>query len=88
MPAGDLPAQEGGGAGASASLGAEPAGDRTDEAPGRNGAIDTVSFADSFDAELAGELGDLGPADERRGSGESAGSGSRGGRNGGRRRHR
>ncbi|MFW2333662.1 polyribonucleotide nucleotidyltransferase [Ilumatobacter sp.] len=42
--------------------------------------VETVSFEDAFDAELAGELGDLGPAGEKR-------SDDRGGR-GGRRRHR
>ncbi|MGA1034809.1 MAG: polyribonucleotide nucleotidyltransferase [Ilumatobacteraceae bacterium] len=44
-------------------------------------AIESVSFDETFDAELAGELGDLGPGGERRGGGD-------GGRDGGRRRHR
>ena len=44
-------------------------------------AIESVSFDDSFDAELAGELGDLGPASESRAPRD-------GGRDGGRRRHR
>jgi len=41
-----------------------------------DGEIESVSFDESFDAELADELGDLGPSSERRGDG------------GGRRRHR
>ena len=44
---------------------------------GSSDAIESVSFDDTFDAELAGELGDLGPSGEKRG-----------GRDGGRRRHR
>ena len=44
-------------------------------------AIESVSFDDSFDAELAGDLGDLGPASESRAPRD-------GGRDGGRRRHR
>ena len=58
------------------------------EAPAREAApssssdaIESVSFDDSFDAELAGELGDLGPAGESRAPRD-------GGRDGGRRRHR
>lgn len=57
--------------------------------------IETVSFEDSFDAELAGDLGDLGPASERpkadRDNGNRRGGGGNGGGgNGGnsRRRHR
>ena len=46
-----------------------------------------VSFEDSFDAELAGELGDLGPKSERPAADRDGGN--RGGGNGGaRRRHR
>jgi polyribonucleotide nucleotidyltransferase len=47
------------------------------------GGVDVVevSFEDSFDAQLADELGDLGPKSERP-------SGDGGGRSGGRRRHR
>ncbi len=44
--------------------------------------VETVSFEDAFDAELAGELGDLGPTGEKRNDG------GRGGDRGGRRRHR
>ncbi|MEL0040276.1 MAG: hypothetical protein VW685_03085, partial [Ilumatobacter sp.] len=47
------------------------------EASNEGGDVESVSFDDSFDAELAGELGDLGPGSERRGGG-----------GGGRRRHR
>ena len=49
-----------------------------DSTPASNDEVETVSFEESFDAELADELGDLGPAGERRG----------GGGGGGRRRHR
>ncbi len=65
--------------------------DRGERAP-RAAAADvegavTVSFDDAFDAELAGDLGDLGPGGE---SGGNAGGdrGDRGGDRGGRRRHR
>ena len=71
-PAGDI-VSDSGGDGASDS-GAEAA----DDAPraSGDGEIESVSFDESFDAELADELGDLGPSAERRGGG------------GGRRRHR
>ena len=71
-PAGDI-VPDSGGDGASDS-GAEAA----DDAPraSGDGEIESVSFDESFDAELADELGDLGPSAERRGGG------------GGRRRHR
>ena len=71
-PAGDI-VPDSGGDGAS-DLGAEAA----DDAPraSGDGEIESVSFDESFDAELADELGDLGPSAERRGGG------------GGRRRHR
>ena len=60
-------------------------GNGSDVASG--GTIVEVSFEDSFDAELAGELGDLGPKSER--PVESSGGGREGGRrDGGRRRHR
>ncbi|MGB1819568.1 MAG: polyribonucleotide nucleotidyltransferase [Ilumatobacteraceae bacterium] len=71
-PAGDI-VPDSGGDGASDS-GAEAA----DDAPraSGDGEIESVSFDESFDAELADELGDLDPSAERRGGG------------GGRRRHR
>ena len=71
-PAGDI-VPDSGGDGA-ADSGAEAA----DDAPraSGDGEIESVSFDESFDAELADELGDLGPSAERRGGG------------GGRRRHR
>jgi polyribonucleotide nucleotidyltransferase len=49
------------------------------------GDVEVVSFEDSFDAALAGEIGDLGPASERRPEDDG---GSRDGGRGGRRRHR
>jgi polyribonucleotide nucleotidyltransferase len=48
--------------------------------------VETVSFEEAFDAELADELGDLGPAGEKRV--EDRGDRGRGGDRGGRRRHR
>ncbi len=51
---------------------------------GASGDVVEVSFEDSFDAELADELGDLGPASER--PAENTGGGRR--NDGGRRRHR
>ena len=55
--------------------------------------METVSFEASFDAELASEFGDLGPASERphdddRNSRNDRGSRDRGGRDRGGRRHR
>ena len=47
--------------------------------------VEVVSFEDSFDVELAGEIGDLGPASERRPDDDG---GSPDGGRGGRRRHR
>jgi polyribonucleotide nucleotidyltransferase len=54
---------------------------------GSNGEVVEVSFEDSFDAELASELGDLGPKSER--PVENTGGGREGGRrDSSRRRHR
>ena len=52
-------------------------------APAADSDVVEVSFEDSFDAELAGELGDLGPKGDR----PKEDGGNRGG-GGGRRRHR
>jgi len=68
-PAGDIVPES---AGESGEEAAAPA-----PAPSNDGDIESVSFDESFDAELADELGDLGPSSERRGGG-----------GGGRRRHR
>ncbi len=79
VPAGDLPESDGAAAPASNEGGrssAPASAPRRDSGP----AVETVSFEENFDAELAGELGDLGPAGERRPD-------DRGDR-GGRRRHR
>jgi polyribonucleotide nucleotidyltransferase len=77
-PAGDPPAGGDSSGGERESRGgrreARSEGGRDSEG---GGDVETVSFDDSFDAELAGELGDLGPGAERRGGG-----------GGGRRRHR
>jgi polyribonucleotide nucleotidyltransferase len=53
--------------------------ERSDAPAGGNGEVVEVSFEDAFDAQLADELGDLGPKVEKSGTG---------GRSGGRRRHR
>ncbi|MEL6892486.1 MAG: polyribonucleotide nucleotidyltransferase [Actinomycetota bacterium] len=58
--------------------------DRSDD--GGSSGIEEVSFEDAFDAELADELGDLGPAAEKPRGGN--GGGNRRGGGGGRRRHR
>ena len=79
VPAGDAP-ERSSGASSSDSAG----GDSAAASSGGNGSsdrVETVSFEESFDAELANELGDLGPAGERRGGGDR-------GDRGGRRRHR
>jgi polyribonucleotide nucleotidyltransferase len=95
VPAGDLPA--GGSDGASSSTDAGPrerssngsggrsssgSSERASAAPA-NGAVE-VSSEESFDAELAGDLGDLGPNRDR----PEAPAGGGGRRDGGRRRHR
>ena len=84
VPAGDVPEGSGNGA---ASAPAASSGGRAD------GAVETVSFEASFDAELANEFGDLGPASERpveddRSGRNDRGSRDRGGRDRGGRRHR
>jgi polyribonucleotide nucleotidyltransferase len=76
IPVGDLPEQ--------AEGSAAPASEGGDDAPAASGGPVEVSFEDSFDAELAEELGDLGPSQERK----SSGNGGGGNRRGGRRRHR
>jgi polyribonucleotide nucleotidyltransferase len=91
VPAGDMP-ESGSGGGESTSSAASAGG----AAPARSGDHETVSFEESFDAELATEFGDLGPASERprdddaRGRGGDRGRGGRdrGGRERAGRRHR
>ena len=75
-PAGDPPA---GGSGSDGDRESRPPRreSRSETSNEGGGDVESVSFDDSFDAELAGELGDLGPGSERRGGG-----------GGGRRRHR
>jgi polyribonucleotide nucleotidyltransferase len=95
-PAGDeLPVKEGGGQSSSSGGGDRPPRrERSERAPREESASESastgtatdvveVSFEDSFDAQLADELGDLGPKSERPPSDDG---GRRGG--GGRRRHR
>jgi polyribonucleotide nucleotidyltransferase len=92
VPAGDAPEPSGDAPKAPAMAAAAPSA-------GNGGgtsavAVETVSFTDTFDAELADELGDLGPASERRsdapdrGPRGGSGGGDRNGGDRGRRRHR
>ena len=93
VPAGDAPEPSGDAPKAPAMAAAAPSAGN-----GGGGtsavAVETVSFTDTFDAELAGELGDLGPASERRsdapdrGPRGGSGGGYRNGGDRGRRRHR
>jgi len=81
VPAGDLPESDGAAASAPAS---DDGGRRAPAAAPRREStseVETVSFEETFDAELASELGDLGPAGERRPD-------DRGDDRGSRRRHR
>jgi polyribonucleotide nucleotidyltransferase len=88
VPAGDLP--EGAGTGAASAAPSTASGN----GGGQSGSdVETVSFEASFDAELANEFGDLGPASERpvdddRGSRNDRGRNDRSGRERGGRRHR
>jgi polyribonucleotide nucleotidyltransferase len=82
VPAGDLPEVSGNGAAsAPSSTGSQ-----------QSGGVETVSFEATFDAELANEFGDLGPASERPnddgGARNDRNSRDRGGRDRGGRRHR
>jgi polyribonucleotide nucleotidyltransferase len=80
-PAGDAPEAAGDGGDATEAPRERREPRRRDDDAESGDAVETVSFDEVFDAELAGELGDLGPGGERRG-------GREGGRDGGRRRHR
>ena len=87
-PAGDPPAEKQGASSTGSSERRERAPRRertsdTEAAESSGGGVDVVevSFEESFDAQLADELGDLGPKSERP-------SGDGGRRSGGRRRHR
>jgi polyribonucleotide nucleotidyltransferase len=53
------------------------AAEQPQPAAAASGDIESVSFDDSFDAELADELGDLGPGGERRGGERRGGDGRR-----------
>ena len=99
VPVGDAPAERLGGRRHEPRLASplrhlpEPATSSTERSSGNGsevaagGTVVEVSFEDSFDAELASELGDLGPKSER--PVETTGGGRDGGRrDGGRRRHR
>ncbi len=93
VPAGDMPES---GSGSGGGDGASSAASATGGAPARGGDHETVSFEETFDAELANEFGDLGPASERpredddraRGGDRGRGGRDRGGRERAGRRHR
>jgi polyribonucleotide nucleotidyltransferase len=97
VPAGDLPEASSGSGDSDGGRAPAPArsNDRQErperqERSSGNGSstdVETVSFEEAFDAELAGELGDLGPADEKRSDAGRGRGGDRGDR-GARRRHR
>ncbi|MCU0310027.1 MAG: polyribonucleotide nucleotidyltransferase [Acidimicrobiales bacterium] len=79
----------GGGESASSDSPAPAAAEAPAADAGNGAEREYVSFEDSFDDEIAGELGDLGPAaaaERRGGDGGSGGRGRRGGGGGGRRR--
>ena len=80
-PAGDAPEASGDSDGAADAPRERREPRRRDDDAAPSGDVESVSFDEVFDAELAGELGDLGPGGERR-------SPRDGGRDGGRRRHR
>jgi polyribonucleotide nucleotidyltransferase len=92
-PAGDPPPLKEGAGESSNSGGGDraPRRERSERAPRQESApagaatdVVEVSFEDSFDAQLADELGDLGPKSER----PQSDDGGRRGNGGGRRRHR
>ncbi len=89
LPVGELAGSNGGGS-ADSSGSSDSDGDDAGSGGGSDDGIVEVSFEDSFDAQLADELGDLGPKGDRQrassGSGGGGGGNRRGG--GGRRRHR
>jgi polyribonucleotide nucleotidyltransferase len=78
----------GGESGGDEGSGDAPARARRAAAPAAADGLETVSFADSFDAELAGELGDLGPGGEAGGNSGRSDGGDRGGRGDDRNRRR
>ena len=80
-PAGDAPESSGDSDGAAEAPRERREPRRRDDDAAPSGDVESVSFDEVFDAELAGELGDLGPGGERRAPRD-------GGRDGGRRRHR
>jgi polyribonucleotide nucleotidyltransferase len=63
-------------------------GDGAVEADGNGSAVVSVSFEDTFDAELSQEVGDLGPNSERERAGDGGRSRDGGSRDRSRRRHR
>ena len=77
----------GSGGGSNGASGGDAGGRRGGSSSNGGEEIIEVSFEDSFDAELAEELGDLGPKQGASGGGGNGGGGG-GNRRGGRRRHR
>jgi polyribonucleotide nucleotidyltransferase len=87
VPAGDMPEQDSSGSSSSGSDSPRRAPAMASTSGGGSDAVETVSFEETFDAELASELGDLGPATTERRD-DRGDRGGRGGDRGGRRRHR
>ena len=84
VPVGDVPAESATGAASDEVAGDGDGDSRTEErvpVAAQGGPVE-MSFEESFDAELAADLGDLGPTSDRKGG--NGGSNRRGGR----RRHR
>jgi len=77
----------GGGGGDAPAAGASSGGSSSD-APAAGGDREYVSFEDSFEEEIRGELGDLGPGETSGGRGGDRNGGGGGDRSGGQRRRR
>ena len=77
-PTSALGGGEGGGS-SEARQRARPAGTSSSGDGGNGSARETVSFEDSFDAEIREEFGDLGPAEQSGGGGDRNSGGRRGG---------
>ena len=77
-----------GSGGGDAPAAASTSGGSSDDAPAAASDREYVSFEDSFEAEIAGELGDLGPGETSGGRGGDRNGGGGGDRSGGQRRRR
>jgi len=77
-----------GSGGGDAPAAASSSGGSSEDAPAAASDREYVSFEDSFEAEIAGELGDLGPGETSGGRGGDRNGGGGGDRSGGQRRRR